>query len=106
VANSPHANTVTASGTVEQRLRALGEEFSLEDFAQAVRVLPRTVSNSPAYRSLPRRRLGRRSYVRLEDALAFVAHREFTPAIVAARKRLEQRRGPLDPLHRRDATPE
>jgi len=85
-------DTSTTSGTVEKRLRALGEEFPLEDFAKALRVLPRTVSNSPTYRTLRRRRLGRRSYVRLEDALAFVAGREFVPAAVAARKRLAERR--------------
>jgi hypothetical protein len=95
VAKIPHVDTGTKSATVEERLRALGDEFLLEDFAKALRVLPRTVSNSPAYRLLPRRRLGGRSYVRLQDALAFVASREFTPATRMARKRLAKRRGAL-----------
>jgi hypothetical protein len=61
--------------TAESLLALDAEEIPLADFAKAAKVRLETVSSSPVYRDLPRYRRGRRSYVRVADALAFLEAR-------------------------------
>ena len=83
-----------------------GELLPLVDaIVAATGVKTATVTGSPAYRSIPRTIIAGRAYAQRDDLIAFFAGREFVPAIRTARKRLEQRRGTLDPLRRRHTAP-